>query len=50
MTDFSQSHDRFITDPQEEKADSVTDFMSVEGVCTTAPGTPGLLNILVEGG
>ena len=34
MTDFS-------TDPQEEKADLLSD----EGVCRTAPATPGLLKI-----
>ena len=34
-----------IYDILEEKADSLTDLISDEGVCRTAPATPGLLVI-----
>ena len=46
MTDFSESHDGFFTDPQEENDDLMTELMSDEVVCRTAPATPGLLTIL----
>ena len=46
MTDFLQSHDGFLTDPQEEKDVWLNQLMSDEGDCRTAPATPGLLIIV----
>ena len=43
MMDFSQSHDGIFTDPQEEKADALTELINYGGVCKTAPATPDLL-------
>ena len=43
MMEFSQSHDKFLTDPQEENRQSLNQLITDEAVCRTALATPGLL-------
>ena len=50
MTDFSQSHDGFFTDPQclediSTNNESVNELICNGGDGRTAPATPGLLNM-----
>ena len=48
VTDSSQSHDGFLTEPEFWRyihKSSVSVLISDKGVCRTAPATPGLLKI-----